>query len=55
MRVNQGVTTNVKKGQTVSGFPAQDHRKELKLQALIHKLPDIYSLLKQIKKDFIKK
>lgn len=45
-----GVTADVPAGSTVSGFPAQDHRKELRLQAAIRQLPEISSSVKDFGK-----
>ncbi|MFC1501394.1 UDP-3-O-(3-hydroxymyristoyl)glucosamine N-acyltransferase [Elusimicrobiota bacterium] len=42
-----GVISDVKPKETVSGFPARAHREEMKIQALIHKLPDIYKIFKK--------
>ena len=36
-----GVTKPVKKGAIVSGYPARDHREELRIEAAIAKLPEI--------------
>jgi len=40
-----GVTKDIPPGMMVSGFPARDHREELKIQALMQKLPEIYERL----------
>ncbi|MBN1621954.1 MAG: UDP-3-O-(3-hydroxymyristoyl)glucosamine N-acyltransferase [Endomicrobiales bacterium] len=45
-----GVTTDVKPKEVVSGFPARPHNKEMKIQALIHKLPEIYEQIKIMRK-----
>lgn len=45
-----GVTTSIPAGVTVSGFPAGEHRKMLKIQALVEKLPKFYADLKNLKK-----
>lgn len=45
-----GVTADVPAGSIVSGFPAQDHRKELRIQAAIRQLPDISSSVKDFGK-----
>ncbi len=46
-----GVTKDVEEeGKIISGFPARDHRSELKAQALSRKLPDIYSRIKKLEK-----
>jgi UDP-3-O-[3-hydroxymyristoyl] glucosamine N-acyltransferase len=44
-----GVTTNVPDDQIVSGFPARPHREELKLQALVHRLPELFEKIKKLK------
>ena len=44
-----GATRNVPPGATVSGFPARDHREELKKQALLRKLPEISAMLKALR------
>lgn len=41
-----GATRDVLPGATVSGFPARDHREELKKQALLRRLPEIAETLK---------
>lgn len=43
-----GITKDVPEKSVVSGFPAQEHQKELKQQALIAKLPEIYQRLKAL-------
>lgn len=45
-----GVTSDVPAGSIVSGFPAQDHRKELRIQAAIRQLPEISSSVKDFGK-----
>lgn len=45
-----GVTADVPAGSTVSGFPAQDHRKELRLQAAVRQLPEMASSVKELGK-----
>lgn len=43
-----GVTKDIPKNLVVSGFPAQEHKKELEIQALIRRLPQFFkSLLKK--------
>lgn len=44
-----GATRNVPPGATVSGFPARDHREELKKQALLRKLPEMSEALKVLR------
>ena len=41
-----GVVNDIPDGQTVSGFPAQEHRKELRLQAAVRQLPETLKKLK---------
>ena len=41
-----GVTKDISSNSVVSGFPAILHSKDLKLQALLRKLPEIYKNLK---------
>lgn len=41
-----GVTKDVPAHQVVSGFPAQEHKKELELQAAVRHLPDVMEKLK---------
>lgn len=43
-----GVISKVEKGSVVSGFPAQDHHKELRERALVRKLPEMWQKLKDI-------
>jgi UDP-3-O-[3-hydroxymyristoyl] glucosamine N-acyltransferase len=45
-----GVTKDIPPGRVVSGFPARDHREELKVQAILHRLPDLVRLLDDLKK-----
>jgi UDP-3-O-[3-hydroxymyristoyl] glucosamine N-acyltransferase len=45
-----GITHDIPSGVTVSGFPAQDHKKELKLQAYIARLPKLYERIKKLEK-----
>ena len=43
-----GVIGDIKPKSVVSGFPAKPHKEEMRLQAIIHKLPEIYKkLIKQ--------
>ncbi len=41
-----GVSSDIPAGSVVSGFPAQDHRKELRMQAAMRQLPEIASSMK---------
>ncbi len=45
-----GVTKSVPDGQTVSGFPAVDHRLWLKASSIIPKLPDMKKKLRELEK-----
>ena len=42
-----GVTKQVKSGTVVSGYPARDHREELKIEASIAKLPEFMSKMEK--------
>ncbi|MDO9508509.1 MAG: UDP-3-O-(3-hydroxymyristoyl)glucosamine N-acyltransferase [Thermovirgaceae bacterium] len=43
-----GATRDVPPGTTVSGFPARDHREELKKQALLRRLPGLLDTVKKL-------
>ncbi len=45
-----GVLSDIPAGAVVSGFPAQDHRKELRTQAAIRKLPEISGIIRDLGK-----
>jgi UDP-3-O-[3-hydroxymyristoyl] glucosamine N-acyltransferase len=45
-----GVTKSVASGRIVSGYPARDHREELKIEAFIRKLPEFHERLKALEK-----
>jgi UDP-3-O-[3-hydroxymyristoyl] glucosamine N-acyltransferase len=45
---NAGVTKDVPPGRIVSGFPARDHREELRLEALRARLPELYARLREL-------
>jgi UDP-3-O-[3-hydroxymyristoyl] glucosamine N-acyltransferase len=45
-----GVTRDVPDGTMVSGFPARSHREELKIEAIIKKLPELYKAVKTLEK-----
>lgn len=45
-----GVSSDIPDGAVVSGFPAQDHRKELRVQAAVRQLPEIASNVKSFAK-----
>ncbi len=44
-----GIVNSVPDGATVSGFPAQEHRKELKQMLAIKQLPELLSTIKELK------
>jgi len=44
------VTTNIPDGMVVSGFPAQERKRELKEKALIRKLPDLWEKVKNLER-----
>ncbi|MDD5382609.1 MAG: UDP-3-O-(3-hydroxymyristoyl)glucosamine N-acyltransferase [Candidatus Margulisbacteria bacterium] len=41
-----GVTKDIPDNSVVSGFPAIDHKKDLEIQAILRKLPELYQKLK---------
>jgi UDP-3-O-[3-hydroxymyristoyl] glucosamine N-acyltransferase len=43
-----GVTKDIPDNSLVSGFPAQPHERELKIQAILRKLPDLVNQIKQL-------
>jgi len=43
-----GVTKDVPSNMCVSGFPAQSHEKELKMQACLRKLPELFKAFKKL-------
>lgn len=45
-----GVTKDMPPNSVVSGFPAQDHKKELEIQASIRKLPKVIENISEIEK-----
>ena len=45
-----GVTHDIPSGVTVSGFPAQDHKKELRQQAHVARLPKLFERVKRLEK-----
>lgn len=48
--VRTGVTKDCPSGETYSGYPAQPHREELKMQAAMRKLPDLIMRVKELEK-----
>lgn len=49
-----GVTTDIPDGSMVSGFPARSHRDELKIEAIMKKLPELYKTVKMLEKQINK-
>lgn len=45
-----GVTHDIPDGTMVSGFPARSHRDELKIEAILKKLPELYKSVKMLEK-----
>jgi UDP-3-O-[3-hydroxymyristoyl] glucosamine N-acyltransferase len=45
-----GVTKDIPDNMVVSGFPARPHREEMKIQAILKKLPDLWEEIKKLKK-----
>ncbi|HZO93827.1 MAG TPA: UDP-3-O-(3-hydroxymyristoyl)glucosamine N-acyltransferase [Candidatus Baltobacteraceae bacterium] len=45
------VTKDVAAGATVSGFPARDHREELRFQALLRRLPNLFARVDALESD----
>jgi UDP-3-O-[3-hydroxymyristoyl] glucosamine N-acyltransferase len=43
-----GVTRNIPPGASVSGFPAQPHRRELEMQRYMRKLPELAARIKEL-------
>ena len=50
-----GVIKDLPEGSVVSGFPAMDHRKHLKIEALYRKLPEVFQRLEKIEARLKKK
>jgi hypothetical protein len=48
------VTKDIPGGQTVSGYPPQDHRQELRFQALLRRLPGLFEEWQVFKSHFAK-
>lgn len=45
-----GVVSDIEQGRTVSGFPARDHRDELRVHASLRRLPELIESVKELKK-----
>ncbi len=45
-----GVTKNIPGDSIISGFPAQDHRKEMEMQAFLHMLPKLFKKVEELEK-----
>ncbi|MGB9856602.1 MAG: UDP-3-O-(3-hydroxymyristoyl)glucosamine N-acyltransferase, partial [Dictyoglomaceae bacterium] len=43
-----GVTKDIPDNSVVSGFPARSHKEELKFQAILRKLPEIWEKVKKL-------
>ena len=50
-----GVTRDVPPGSLVSGYPATEHKKAKKLNALVRKLPGLYRRIEILEKEFEKR
>jgi UDP-3-O-[3-hydroxymyristoyl] glucosamine N-acyltransferase len=46
-----GVTKDVPPGVTVSGFPARDHREQMKIQAMLRRLPEMREEIRRLKQE----
>lgn len=44
-----GVVSDIEAGKTVSGFPARDHREELRERAAMRRLPDLAEAIKELR------
>lgn len=49
-----GVTHDIPDGSMVSGFPARPHKDELKIEAILKKLPELYKSVKMLEKQLNK-
>jgi UDP-3-O-[3-hydroxymyristoyl] glucosamine N-acyltransferase len=48
---NAGAVKDVPPGAIVSGFPARDHREQMKIQALMARLPEMREEIRRLKKE----
>jgi len=48
-----GIMNDVKPGAMLFGSPARPHKEAIKLQAIYSKLPEIYDVIKKLKKKFL--
>jgi len=46
-----GVTSDIEAGKTVSGFPARDHREELRERVALRRLPELMESVKGLKRE----
>lgn len=46
-----GATKDVPPGATVSGFPARDHREQMKIQAMLRRLPEMREEIRRLKQE----
>jgi UDP-3-O-[3-hydroxymyristoyl] glucosamine N-acyltransferase len=51
MAARSGVTKDVPAGSVVSGFPAQKHDRELKLQASLRRVPELLRTVRRLKEE----
>jgi len=45
-----GVTKDIPPNSVISGFPAQEHKKEMEMQAFIHMLPKLFKKVEELEK-----
>ncbi len=43
-----GVTKNIPSGKKVSGFPAREHSQDMKIQAYLHKQPELWDKIQEL-------
>lgn len=51
LAANAGATKDVSSGMLVSGFPARDHRKELRIQSARNRLPELFERLRTLERE----